>query len=132
KRATGRRHASADLVLMAPVLTPLKILCVGQNYRTHIKEQHGEVPSFPLLFNKWPATLIGPRDAVVLPHASEQADWEVELAFYIGTRLRGAKEREAARAIAGYTILNDVSIRDWHPHTTQDLPGQTLQSMTPV
>src|SRR5947209_18799355 len=96
QRTTGRRHAVADLVLMPPVLTPSKILCVGQNYRTHIKEQHGEVPIFPLLFNNWPATLIGPRDAVVLPQVPEQADREVELAFDIATRLRGTKDHEDA------------------------------------
>jgi acylpyruvate hydrolase len=132
QRATGPRHALVDLVLAAPVLAPSKILCVGQNYHAHIKEQHGEAARFPTLFNKWPSTLVGPRDDIVLPAVSQKADWEVELAFYIGTSLKRAGEREAAPAIAGYTILNDVSIRDWQWHTTQFLPGKNFESTAPV
>jgi len=132
RQASGLQHPLADLELEQPVLAPSKIICVGQNYRAHIEEQHGQVPSFPTLFNKWPLTLIGPRDDVVLPAVSERADWEVELAFYIGAALRHADEHQAERAIAGYTILNDVSIRDWQFHSTQFLPGKNFESTTPV
>jgi acylpyruvate hydrolase len=130
--ARGREHRLGDLRLAPPVLSPPKILCVGQNYRAHIAEQHGEVPAYPTLFNKWARTLIGPNDEVVLPAVSEEADWEVELAFYIGSTMRHATEYEARESIAGYTILNDVSIRDWQRHTPQFLPGKNFESTTPV
>lgn len=129
---SGPRHDLAHLLLAPPVVAPQKIICVGQNYRSHIEEQGGEVPRYPTLFTKWARTLIGPHDDVVLPAVSEQADWEVELAFYIGRRLRHASEQDAAQAIAGYTILNDVSIRDWQWHTSQLLPGKNFESTTPV
>ena len=132
KHASGPRHRITDLSLAIPVLNPAKIVCVGQNYRDHIKEQNGTIPKFPTLFNKWPTTLIGPYDNVMLPSVSEQGDWEVELAFYIGDHLKHADQRVAAKAIAGYTILNDVSIRDWQRHTTQFLPGKNFESTTPV
>lgn len=132
RSATGPEHPVADLVLAPPVLKPPKIICVGQNYLAHIREQHIEVPKFPTLFSKWPLTLIGARDDVLLPVVSDQADWEVELAFYIARPLRRATEAEALKAIAGYTILNDVSVRDWQRHTTQFLPGKNFESTTPV
>jgi len=132
RHTSGPRHRLADLELEQPVVSPSKIICVGQNYRAHIEEQHGQVPRFPTLFNKWPLTLIGPCDDVVLPAVSEQPDWEVELAFYIGAALRHADEQQAQRSIAGFTIVNDVSIRDWQRHTTQFLPGKNFESTTPV
>jgi acylpyruvate hydrolase len=132
RQTSGPHHPLADLKLEQPVLAPSKILCVGQNYRAHIEEQHGQVPRFPTLFNKWPRTLVGPREDIVLPAISEQADWEVELAFYIGSTLRHGDEHQAERSIAGYTIVNDVSIRDWQFHSTQFLPGKNFESTTPV
>lgn len=128
----GPSHRLADLMLAPPVLSPPKIICVGQNYKSHIHEQGIEVPKYPTLFNKWPRTLIGPRDSIQLPHDSTMGDWEVELAFYIGTKARHVGVEEAARVIAGYTVLNDVSVRDWQFHTSQFLPGKNFEATTPV
>lgn len=130
---TGRRHRLAGLDLAPPVVDRAsKIICMGQNYEAHLREQNLEVPKLPTLFPKFPATLVGARDDVVLPKVSENADWEVELAFYIGRPIRHASDDEALAAIAGYTVLNDVSIRDWQFRTSQWMQGKCWERSTPV
>jgi acylpyruvate hydrolase len=115
------------------VLEPRKIVCVGVNYREHIREMGREEPDFPTLFTKYPESLIGAGDAIVLPpHAAEMVDWEGELAVVIGTRVRRADEATAAAAIAGYTVLNDVSMRDWQNRTLQWLQGKSFENSTPL
>src|SRR5260370_5486497 len=89
-------------------------------------------PDVPTLFAKYSAALIGPRDAIVLPIVSDRVDWEAELGFVIGTPVRHADERAARAAIAGYTICNDVSMRDWQRRTPQWLQGKTFESSKPV
>lgn len=132
RRLAGSKHMLADLRLAPPVLVPSKIICVGQNYRGHIQEQGAQMPDYPTLFNKWPDTLTGPADNILLPAISSKCDWEVELAFYIGTKARHVDQDAAHRMIAGYTVLNDVSVRDWQWHTTQFLPGKNFEATTPV
>jgi acylpyruvate hydrolase len=118
----------------APVVpAPRKIVCVGVNYREHIAEMGRDVPDFPTLFSKYPESLVGAGDAIVLPpHASAMVDWEAELAVVIGSRVRRADEATAAAAIAGYTVLNDVSMRDWQNRTLQWLQGKSFENSTPV
>src|SRR5260370_34390677 len=89
-------------------------------------------PDVPTLFAKYAGALIGPRDPIVLPLVSDLVDWEAELAFVIGTPVRHADARAARAAIAGYTICNDVSMRDWQRRTAQWLQGKTFESSTPV
>lgn len=132
QRLSGPRHVLADLKLLPPVLSPSKIICVGQNFRGHIEEQGIQVPEHPTLFNKWPNTLIGPRDDIQLPQISHMCDWEVELAFYVGTKVRHVADDVADQTIAGYTVFNDVSVRDWQFHTTQFLPGKNFEGTTPI
>jgi len=132
RMATGPTRPLEGLRLAPPVLRPPKIVCIGQNYLAHIQEQNAKVPEYPTIFPKWPRTLVGPTDEVMLPAISDRSDWEVELAFYVGRELRHASEEEALAAIAGYTILNDVSIRDWQHRTTQWLPGKNFERTTPV
>lgn len=115
------------------VLAPRKIVCVGVNYREHIREMGREAPDFPTLFTKYPEALIGAGDPIVLPpHASDAVDWEAELALVIGSRARRVDEDAAAAAIAGYTVLNDVSMRDWQNRTLQWLQGKSFESSTPA
>lgn len=98
----------------APIARPHQILCVGLNYRDHAAETGAEVPSEPILFNKAPNTLVGPNDDLVIPKGSRKTDWEVELGIVIGSRASYlADEAEAAAAIAGYVLVNDVSEREW-------------------
>jgi acylpyruvate hydrolase len=131
-RASGPTKPLADADLAPVVPRPPKIVCLGMNYRSHVEEMGREVPAHPTLFGKYARSLIGPRDPIVLPPESEQVDWEVELAFVIGTEVRRANGAEAGRAIAGFTVLNDVSMRDWQFRTMQFLQGKTWDRSTPV
>jgi acylpyruvate hydrolase len=117
----------------APLIPrPDKIICVGLNYRSHIAEMGREQPQFPTVFAKYRSSLIGDGDDIVLPAASEMVDWEAELAIVIGAPIRHGDRAEAELAIAGYTVLNDVTARDWQSRTTQFLQGKTFESTTPV
>ncbi|MFN2544120.1 MAG: fumarylacetoacetate hydrolase family protein [Actinomycetota bacterium] len=131
-RADGRRvpAAGADLAPLVP--RPPKIICLGMNYKTHVEEMGREVPSHPTLFAKYARSLVGPRDPIHLPPESEQVDWEVELAFVIGTETRRASPSQAGAAIAGFCALNDVSMRDWQFRTMQFLQGKTWERSTPL
>lgn len=136
ERAAGRMLPVAEIPsdAWAPVVPhPRKIVCVGVNYRAHIREMGREEPDYPTMFTKYPEALIGAGDPIVVPsYAADAIDWEAELAVVIGSRVRRAGEEEAAAAIAGYTVLNDVSLRDWQNRTLQWLPGKSFESTTPV
>jgi len=114
------------------VLDPGKIVCVGVNYADHIAEMGHATPEHPTLFAKFTDALIGAHDDIVLPVASEEPDWEVELALVIGAPIRHATPERAARAIAGFTVANDVSMRDWQNRTQQWLQGKTWEHSTPL
>jgi len=103
-----------DLRIGAPIARPHQILCIGLNYSDHAAETGAQVPSEPILFTKSPNTLQGPNDDVQIPRGSRKTDWEVELGIVIGRRCSYlADEAEAAESIAGYTVVNDLSEREW-------------------
>jgi acylpyruvate hydrolase len=129
---TGVEHALTDVELAPVVLEPGKIICLGLNYENHIRETGREPPAYPTLFAKFTEALIGARDPVVLPSVSDKVDWEVELAFVIGRSVRHATATEAAASIAGFTVANDVSVRDWQGRTAEWLQGKTFEHTTPV
>jgi acylpyruvate hydrolase len=118
----------------APVVTaPSKIVCVGLNYRNHIREMGRELPEFPTLFAKYPEALIGPYDPIVLPASAARAlDWEAELAVVIGATARNVDESAAADHIAGYTVINDVTMRDFQYRTPEWFQGKTFEGSTPI
>jgi acylpyruvate hydrolase len=130
--ADGPRRPVSDLDYAPLVPRPDKIVCVGLNYRTHILETGREPPQHPTLFAKYRASLIGAHDDIVLPAVSERVDWEAELAVVIGAPARHVPADAAAAAIAGYSVLNDVSVRDFQNRTLQWLQGKTFESSTPV
>ena len=130
--ASGTRHQVSDLAYAPPVPSPGKIICVGLNYRSHILEMGRELPAYPTLFAKFASSLLGANDDIVLPSVSDQVDWEAELGVVIGTALRRASPSQAAAAIAGYTIVNDVSMRDWQWRTSEWLQGKAFEASTPV
>ena len=130
--ATGAAHPVAGLDYAPLVPAPEKIICVGANYRDHIAEMGRQPPEFPTLFAKYPPTLVGAHDEVLLPAVSEAVDWEAELAVVIGTPTRHVSAAEAPAAIAGYTVLNDVSVRDYQNRTLQWLQGKMFERSTPV
>jgi acylpyruvate hydrolase len=129
--AEGRRHRTADLAYAPVVPQPGKIICVGLNYRNHIREMGRELPAYPTLFAKYPEALIGAYDPLTLPAESDQVDWEVELAVIVGRRVRHADAATAAEAIAGYSVINDVTLRDWQFRTTEWLQGKTFEATAP-
>ena len=133
RAARGAEHRNvADAQWAPPVLRPSKIVCVGLNYRNHILEMGRELPEHPTLFAKFAEALIGPYDPIVLPsHAGEAVDWEAEVAVVVGSRARRVSEAEAPAVIAGYAVLNDVTMRDFQYRTTQWDQGKTFEATTP-
>jgi acylpyruvate hydrolase len=131
KAANGATHPLDGADLAAVVPFPGKIICVGHNYRNHIKEMGREVPEYPTLFAKYQESLIGPNDDLALPQESDAVDWEAELAVVIGKKGRRISEADAPAHIAGYSVLNDVSMRDYQFRTIQWLQGKTWEKSTP-
>ena len=114
------------------IALPQKIVCVGLNYRDHAEEQGTELPKAPLLFAKWPNTLIGPGEPIVIPPITRQVDYEAELGVVIGERVHGASAEDALEAVAGYLCLNDVSARDLQFSDGQWVRGKSLDTFCPV
>ncbi|MGW6331683.1 fumarylacetoacetate hydrolase family protein [Nocardia rhamnosiphila] len=126
----SRPAAGADFAAVVP--NPSKVICVGHNYTNHIKEMGRELPDYPTLFPKFADSLIGPNDPIVKPAETDALDWEVELVVVVGKPVRRATEAEAADAIAGFTVMNDVSVRDWQFRTIEWTQGKIWDSSTPV
>ncbi|MGB5255843.1 MAG: fumarylacetoacetate hydrolase family protein [Woeseiaceae bacterium] len=117
----------ADEIRFLPVIpNPDKILCVGVNYRPHIEEMGREVPDHPVVFVRFPGSLVGHRESIVRPRVSRQFDFEGELAVVIGQRARHVPRDSALEVIAGYCCFMDGSIRDWQRHTPQFIPGKNF------
>ncbi|WP_328869575.1 fumarylacetoacetate hydrolase family protein [Streptomyces sp. NBC_00287] len=117
----------------APVVpAPSKVVCVGLNYRNHIQEMGRDLPEHPTLFAKFADCLIGAHDDIVRPDETGKFDWEVELAVVVGSPARRARGAEAEAAIAGFTVLNDITCRDWQFRTREWLQGKMWDSSTPV
>lgn len=124
---------AADAADYAPVVPrPSKVICVGLNYRSHILEMGRPLPEYPTLFAKFADALIGARDDIVRPEETSELDWEAELALVVGSPVRRARGVVAAQAIAGFTVLNDITCRDWQFRTREWLQGKTWDSSTPV
>jgi 2,4-didehydro-3-deoxy-L-rhamnonate hydrolase len=117
---------------MADLPTPAKIVCVGLNYHDHAKETGQELPERPLLFAKWPNTLIGSGDAIVIPAASRRVDYEGELGLVIGQRARGVSEADALACVSGYFAANDVSARDVQHKDKQWVRGKSFDTFLPI
>jgi acylpyruvate hydrolase len=132
--ATFERLAFADADWAPIVARPDKIICVGLNYMEHVQEMNHPIPTAPSYFAKYRAALIGAHDDIHLPPptVSTKVDWEVELCIVIGKRARNVSEADALDYIAGYTVLNDVSVRDWQKRTSQFLAGKTFEHCSPV
>jgi acylpyruvate hydrolase len=128
----GPRYDAGQLDYAPVVVAPEKIICVGLNYRKHILEMGRELPEFPTLFAKYSRALIGAYDDVVLPATSVAVDWEAELAVIIGAPARNVSAERAHQVIAGFTVINDVTCRDWQYRTAQWLQGKSFEATTPI
>jgi acylpyruvate hydrolase len=130
--AAGPVHEATGLDYAPLVPSPEKIICVGLNYRDHVLEMGHQLPEYPTVFAKYPPALVGAHDDIVLPSVSADVDWEAELTVVIGHPVRHATPVTAQAAIAGYTVMNDVSVRDWQHRTGQFLQGKTFEHATPL
>ncbi|PZH17438.1 2-hydroxyhepta-2,4-diene-1,7-dioate isomerase [Streptomyces sp. NTH33] len=130
--ASGTAYPVEDADFAPVVPNPSKVVCVGHNYTNHIKEMGRELPDYPTLFPKFADTLLGAGDDIVKPAETDALDWEVELAVVIGKEVRRADEQQAADAIAGFTVMNDISVRDWQFRTIEWTQGKIWEASTPV
>jgi acylpyruvate hydrolase len=121
-----------DVTLLAPVPRPGKILCLGHNYLGHIGSGRTEKPEYPTIFSKTPNTVTGHGQPIVIPPVTGQVDFEAEMAVIIGQRGRNIPEAEAMNYVAGYSICNDVSARDYQKRTTQWMIGKSFDTFAPL
>lgn len=120
------------VTLLSPVPSPSKVICIGLNYRDHAIESGMDIPTVPMVFAKFPSSVVGPGAAIVLPEDSDQIDWEVELAIVIGSPARHVSEADALDVILGYTVSVDVSARDLQMSDGQFVRAKSYDTFCPV
>jgi 2-keto-4-pentenoate hydratase/2-oxohepta-3-ene-1,7-dioic acid hydratase in catechol pathway len=126
------RHPLAAVALLAPVARPPKVLAIGLNYRDHVAETGRDAPEHQLWFNKQSTCVIGPGAPIEVPRESEQVDYEGELGIVIGRRCRHVPAARAREVVAGWTIVNDVSVRDWQYRTPTFTMGKSWDTHGPM
>ena len=120
--------------LLAPIQDPGKIIGIGLNYRDHALESGMAIPEEPIVFAKFPAAIVGPEEPIQLPAISSEVDYEAELVVVIGRRAIRVPESRAMEYVAGYTVGNDVSARDWQLKKPggQWVLGKSFSSFAPI
>jgi 2-keto-4-pentenoate hydratase/2-oxohepta-3-ene-1,7-dioic acid hydratase in catechol pathway len=114
-------------VRLLPVIPdPAKILCIGINYLSHVKETGREIPKYPMIFTRFPDSQTAHGAPIIRPTASHKLDFEGELAVVISRTARHVKAADAMDYVAGYSCYNDGSVRDWQKHTIQFIPGKNF------
>jgi acylpyruvate hydrolase len=129
--ASGPSTPVGEATFTTLIPRPGKVICVGLNYRNHILEMGRGLPEFPTLFAKYPEALIAPDAIIELGSESTAWDWEAELAIVIGQRVRRATAEQATAAIAGFSVINDITARDYQNRTMQWLQGKTWENTAP-
>jgi 2-keto-4-pentenoate hydratase/2-oxohepta-3-ene-1,7-dioic acid hydratase in catechol pathway len=130
--ADGPRVPLAEARLLAPIARPPKFLGVGLNYADHVAEAGIETPKHPTLFNKQSTCVIGPGEGIQVPRASHVVDYEGELGFVVGRRCRHVSRDDAADVIAGYLVVNDVTVRDWQLRIPTWTMGKSFDTHGPI
>lgn len=134
-RAVRLEHLAVDIndVQLRPVVpSPGKIFCIGLNYQTHITETAREKPTYPVLFPKYASALVAHGEPIQLPPETAQFDYEAELAVVIGRSGRRIPEANAMEHVLGYTVANDVTVRDFQYKTHQWMQGKAWDNSTPL
>ena len=129
---SDERVPLGDVTLLPVIPHPGKVVCVGLNYKAHVEEGAYDVPDYPVLFSKFAETLVGAGQPVLLPPESEAVDYEAELAFVVGRPARRVSGAAALAAVGGYTLANDVTMRDYQYRTHQWLAGKNWAGSTPL
>lgn len=122
----------AEVRLLAPIARPPKFLAAGLNFHDHIAETGRDAPTWPVFFNKQSTCVVGPGDAVHRPAVSELLDYEGELGVVIGRRCRHVPAADALGVVAGYLIVNDVSVRDWQLNSPTMTMGKSFDTHGPI
>jgi acylpyruvate hydrolase len=122
----------SEVVLKAPIPRPGKLILLGLNYRDHAEETGQKIPEVPTLFAKYNNSVVGPGATILIPRATEQIDYEAEFAFVIGRSGHHIPRERALDYVAGYTIINDVSARDYQFVTSQWMVGKTFDTHCPM
>ena len=122
----------SSVKLHAPIPRPGKIICIGRNYREHAVELGHPIPEYPVVFAKYANTVIAAGESIVVPKVTSQIDYEAELAFVIGKKARHISESAALDYVAGYTIVNDVTARDYQDRTSQWTMGKSFDTFAPM
>jgi len=122
----------AEVTPALPIERPGKFICVGLNYAAHAREGGHDIPEYPSLFVRWPTSLVAAGAPVVRPKVSGQLDYEAELTIVIGQGGRHIDERQALNHVFGYTMFNDVSVRDYQRKTAQWTPGKNFDGTGPL
>lgn len=130
--STGPRHALSNITPALPIARPPKFVCVGLNYALHAREGGHDIPTYPSFFVRFPSSLVAAGAPVIRPKVSEQLDYECELAIVIGKGGRHIAESEALDHVFGYTIFNDISVRDYQRKTGQWTPGKNFDGTGPL
>jgi acylpyruvate hydrolase len=126
KAAAGEAIDETELTFLPPVTRPFKIVCLGLNYRDHAEESGLGIPEFPVLFGRFPSSLIGHGAPIILPKVSEQLDWEAELVVVLAKGGKNIAKADALAHVAGYSVFNDASIRDYQMKTPQWTAGKNF------
>ncbi|MBL0115240.1 MAG: fumarylacetoacetate hydrolase family protein [Sphingomonadales bacterium] len=126
KAAAGEAVDEAALAFLPPVARPSKIVCLGLNYRDHAEESGLGIPEFPVLFARFPSSLMGHGAPIILPKVSSQLDWEAELVVVLSKGGKNIAEADALNHVAGYSVFNDASIRDYQLRTPQWTAGKNF------
>ncbi len=133
KRGDFKPLALSEVKLRAPIENPRKIMAIGHNYMDHIREQNAPVPAYPILFAKYPTSIIGPGASITWDEGlTQQVDIEAELCVVVGKTARKVDEARALEHVFGYTVLNDVSARDLQFGDKQWVRGKSLDTFCPL
>lgn len=116
----------AEVTFLPVIPNPGKVLCIGINYATHVRETGREMPTYPMIFTRFADSQTAHLQPIVRPKASHKLDFEGELAVVIGKPARHVKQADALDYVAGYACYNDGSVRDWQKHTIQFIPGKNF------
>jgi 2-keto-4-pentenoate hydratase/2-oxohepta-3-ene-1,7-dioic acid hydratase in catechol pathway len=122
----------SEVALLAPIVSPPKIICLGLNYVDHAAESHTTVPDEPVIFMKPHTTIISPNENIVKPRFVHELDYEGELAIVIGKKAKNTPTSEAEKHVFGYTILNDISARDYQFKDGQWTRGKSFDTFAPT
>ncbi len=134
QQANAVKIPASDAKFHSPIYNPMKIICVGLNYRDHAEESGAKIPSEPILFSKYPTSLCGHEEEINLPSVSDKVDYEAALVIVIGKEGRHISKESAMDHVAGYAVGHDVSARDWQlkKEGKQWMVGKTFDTFAPI